>query len=577
MSLRVWYPLVKDIDNQGLSEVTTKITSPVIATGGKLGKCYAFGTANNVCTSQFETPVSSSIGSLACWIKFSTLPSSGGWMCILQLGNLGGFATCRLGMYMEYTDKINISVDGSSTGANTYTHSIVTNTWYHLCTTYDGTIVKLYINGIEVMSKTATKGTYTTNASNLYLAGTTSFYCNAWINDARYYDHALSAKEVHLLSQGLICHYPLNNNGNGGDNIISDTSPNEVQYTYPSSSYSDKFSKTSTVVPSASQYILSFWAKSTNSGDKVRAHWYSPNTTTGAETSQGVTSTAVDGTIDFTLSDQWEKYWCIWTQSATTSAKKLIFPRMFSQASGQATGTGTVSVKCVKLEEGNQPTAWCPNSADPLYNSLAYNSTLIYDCSGYNNHSSASTHLPTLSESPRYSVSSSFASNAYSSFAGLATSGYADSYTFAWWGRFGNCNGHMMWGFADGNRLNLYCYSNNSYWNTGNGTSNPFNVPMSPYLDSKFHHFAVTGDGTTAKLYIDGEFKANATTYQGITGTTLILNGWNTTSSYKFNGALSDFRLYATALSADDILELYHTSASIDKDGNLYAYELKEV
>lgn len=143
-----------------------------------------------------------------------------------------------------------------------------------------------------------------------------------------------------------------------GANIIAGTSMSEVQYTYPSSSYSDKFSPTTIIIPSASQYTLSFYAKSTVAGDKVRAHYYSPNTTTNALTNQGATSTFSDGNIDFTLSTKWEKYWVTWTQNATTAVKHVIFPRMFSQASGGATGTGTVSVKCVKLEEGNHPTPW---------------------------------------------------------------------------------------------------------------------------------------------------------------------------------------------------------------------------
>ena len=90
------------------------------------------------------------------------------------------------------------------------------------------------------------------------------------------------------------------------------------------------------------------------------------------------------------------------------------------------------------------------------------------------------------------------------------------------------------------------------------------------------HHFAVTGDGTTTKLYIDGAFKANAKTYKGITGTTIYLNGWDSGSNYNFNGQLSDFRIYATALSADDILRLYNVGGSVTKNGAMMGYQMKE-
>ena len=134
----------------------------------------------------------------------------------------------------------------------------------------------------------------------------------------------------------------------------------------------------------------------------------------------------------------------------------------------------------------------------------------------------------------------------------------------------------MMWGFSNGNRLNLYMSGGYFYWNTGDGSNNPFSVAASTYGDNKWHHFAVTGDGTTTKLYIDGEFKANAKTYKGITGTTIYLNGWNSGTSYNFNGQLSDFRLYGTCLSADDISRLYNVAASVSKTGALLGYEMKE-
>lgn len=146
--------------------------------------------------------------------------------------------------------------------------------------------------------------------------------------------------------------------GKANTNILPGTSAKEVQYTYPSSSYSDKFSRKTSIVPSGSQYTLSFYAKSTVSGDRIRAHYYNPNTTTKGVSSQGVTTTASDGNIDFTLTTDWKWYWVTYTQSSTTATKTVIFPRMFSG------GTGTVSIKMVKFEAGAVPTPWVPCSSD---------------------------------------------------------------------------------------------------------------------------------------------------------------------------------------------------------------------
>ena len=43
-----------------------------------------------------------------------------------------------------------------------------------------------------------------------------------------------------------------------------------------------------------------------------------------------------------------------------------------------------------------------------------------------------------------------------------------------------------------------------------------------------------------------------------------------------FTGKISDFRLYATALSAEDIADLYHTPANIDNLGGIHGFEFVE-
>lgn len=155
-----------------------------------------------------------------------------------------------------------------------------------------------------------------------------------------------------------------------------------------------------------------------------------------------------------------------------------------------------------------------------------------------------------------------------------------DSYTFSWWSSNSNMDGKMAWGFEDGNRLNLYP-SSWFNWNTGDSTDNPFrdsngsNVGFTPY-NGGWHHYAITGNGSKTTLYIDGVARATAKNYVGITGTKLLLSGWDTSGSYKWHGGLCDFRLYATCLSAEDVRDLCKTGAIITSDGTLMATEFSE-
>ena len=107
------------------------------------------------------------------------------------------------------------------------------NTWHHAVATYDGTTVKLYVNGV-LQAQSVLPGTLTTNTGDTFGIGdgrgNASWYpFVGLIDDVRIYDHALSEREVRDLSLGKLLHYSFDqdsgllardSSGQGNDGIV---------------------------------------------------------------------------------------------------------------------------------------------------------------------------------------------------------------------------------------------------------------------------------------------------------------------------------------------------------------------
>ena len=576
MSLLVWLPLNGNFTQQGVSDINITNTGVTFNNSGKLGQCAYFdGSAHYL---QFDKTVGDMYSgdfSYAVWLNpsddtrsiiFSEYSSTGSSDIAFELT-----AARALRLYWAGSPDI-------------YPTNCVLpkNTWSHVVITRKGNVAKFYINGELRYTYSGTLSNKTSTSKirigDDYRGGTSVSYMG-YMNDARIYNHCLSIKEIKELSKGLIAHYPLNGNGRSGDNIVPGTSSNEVTYTYPSSSYSDKWAATTSIVPSASQYILSFYAKSTVDGDKVRAHWYSPNTTTRCETNQGTVTTASDGNIDFTLSTQWKKYWCIYTQSSTTAVKHLIFPRMWN-----GHGTGTVSVKCVKLEEGTKVTPWMPNSNDSNYSLMGYNLTTEFDISGNGYNGSKIGTLAYNYDTIRYTSSTSFnGTDNGVLIENLPLSNIINSdITYSFWVKPNGENGARSVYFGSysstswsiekttGNLLRLYW--NGSPDETCSGAS---------ITDGSWQHICVTKSGTNnVKAYINGVQKwSSSANHNALSFPTTYRIGRDTRSGdgTPYKGLMSDFRIYATALSADAVKELYQMGASMANNKALLCYEFNEI
>lgn len=104
-------------------------------------------------------------------------------------------------------------------------------------------------------------------------------------------------------------------------------------------------------------------------------------------------------------------------------------------------------------------------------------------------------------------------------------------------------------------------------------------------LDDKWHMLTLTYDGRAIMRYVDGEEArvADEATYKlcpgslsGASGQWYIGNYSGTGGYGNKNLSMSDVRIYATALSAAEVKELYNTAISLSRDGVLFGHELIE-
>ena len=569
MSLQVWLPLNGNLNNNGVADVVITNSGATVDTAGKIGSCYYFNGSSQIKITLPATMTTIKNTSVCAWVK-----STGS---VLALGGISQDQTNTTACMTLYTSGWQFTG-----GAYKYVSGgTIANTgvWHHVCCVMTDTHIITYLDGAQVKNVTIESVGVTNfdlTSSHFIEIGQDSpgsdEKLTGYVNDFRVYDHALSAKEVKEISKALILHMPLDNNGAGAPNLLT----NSADLT--------KWTKTSNTTV-AWDNDKNLWKATYTGTDTTRYGVYQDltieaNTTyTVSCTLEGVSCGVAFGFYDSSVG------WPSTVISVVTADGKI--RKSYTLTSGasstktrvflltNASTSKTVWFKLPKLEKSPKATPWCPNTADALYTSLGYNSSTVYDTSGYGNNGTYSSTRPTfVADSPRYNISAQFANGIYIVTTLPSPTGFGNSYTFSWWGKCSTYEGKMYWGFSGGNRLNLYGTGGVYCWNTGDGAGNKFGTIAQ--VDTNWHHFAVTGDGTTTKLYIDGVFKANATTYKAITGTALYFNGWDTSNSYDFNGQLSDFRLYATALSADDIAELYKVPISIDNTGKVHTLDYTE-
>jgi hypothetical protein len=115
--------------------------------------------------------------------------------------------------------------------------------------------------------------------------------------------------------------------------------------------------------------------------------------------------------------------------------------------------------------------------------------------------------------------------------------------------------------------VGLGFYNNGYLILTSTGNSQRTAI-ISNFKNNDWNHIAVTySDAKVPTCYINGVETTYSTANNWTVPETTLYIG-RRTSGNAFDGQIDDVRIYATALSADDVKELYQTKANLDKDGN---------
>lgn len=601
MSLLVWLPLTKDLTNQGLSDATFSYVNNngklSLNASGKLGSCYertASGYAD-LFRSSTTFNLSGDL-SMCCWAYVSATIGDTANGVITNHNHADNTSVGITVKQVSTTDYRICCSTGTGSSRTFYTYYGTTNikdAWHHLALTYTKStkVLQLWVDGIVEYTLNNYANASGNNTFDLFnwstgYGGNAQYRPVCKLNDVRLYDHCLSAKEVKEISKGLVCHYTLGDIGGGpnlytGSHDFSGTWGNSASWTTDTETFSGFVVKKRTgswaglhqniTATLNDVFTISFYAKRESGANVMSIHRSSlGNVTTGLSILGGNFETGTTWLAADSSNLDWKYCWA--TVKITSADITYLQWRIENSVANK-----TMWITHLKVERGDKATPWIPNSADPEYTAMGYNDTTVYDSSGYNYHGTINTAMTVSSDTSRYSVSTHFNGTDNAITIPFNTMCPTNIFTMNIWFKkdsLGSKNYETLVGGPSGFEMD-----------TRAGTATTMSLYMastrggslySPLEFGVWNMITMVRDGTNELYYVNGDLKKTITAKSMPTGTYFI-GAWNSKTSQNYFGLMSDFRLYSTCLSAEDIKVLYQVGASIDKDGNMYAYEFNEV
>ena len=578
MALQVWLPLTKNLSNQGLNNMTFSIddgSNIILDNNGKIGACYSRSTkqTSGRIVSNSTINLSKDI-SMACWALVSDCvgdTANGLISNHSHANNTGVGITVKQVSTSDYRISCNTGTGSDRTYCTYYGTTNIKGAWHHLALTYSKSAKQLilYVDG----NTEYTLNNYVNSSIADYIIifdwSTTfsgTYYRPASkLNDVRIYDHCLSPKEVKEIAKGLVLHYPLN------DAYVEGTTNLVTSITKGGQTTVNGYEVTTSGVSKDTYFTLNLSEKivagntytiSCRNNFDTGLYWDFP---IGSQANQTLTWRITPGYSSYTfVANSGNSYW----------DKNTCF---MDDLSGTARNAGkSFKMWDWQIEKKDHATPFVIGTR---------NETTVYDCSGYQNNGTIFRALNCIGNSPRYKISTHFTSSIPSRImlpSDMSCLSGNNEQTLSCWVRSSGLGSGMtlsgLISLGYGNTLFLdasyygYRIDNGSSLGVVGANQNPH--------DGNWHLVTATYKSGVASIYIDGILKNSVSrTFSNRyinNGGNCIGTEVNNSPVYNLNGDISDIRMYATALSADDIKELYNTSAYILDNGTLLTYNLEE-
>lgn len=491
---------------------------------GKIGKCYKLDGLGYI-----SLPVSlsaSDVGTISMWYNaesaynFNTLwdtsLNENQWECWIYAN--GVIAT---------------RIQGAVSTAQ-----FPIGSWTHLTFTWDRAgSQRMYLDG-ELKSETAVNG-WALSGNEVNIGGKLNTKGKGLVNDVRIYDHALSEREVRDLSQGLVLHYTFDQFQEPTENKASGITYSSYAPYHNISGDANKV----TMVCANTNIYMTIAGFGTLQGKTITVSGYMKKN--GAsylppfiKTSTYETATAVNHVMD-------------------SSTGRFEVTQVYDSTSGWLFHTPITAVAGDVITIEDFQVEFNKGYATPFVNGTR--AGIVRDQSTQGNDAPL-----VLANTPKWVEGGMVGKGCYelnqTKYITLpkSTLGSLTNCTFSFWRKRTSAGSWIVGNSGTPAGSSFFMATSGgtgAFYHSGVGTPVIYRdgvLSTTPANDDLWHHYCLVG--------------ANLSTWVN-----LHINAYDMGTTWLFRGQIDDVRIYTTALTTEEIRELYQQRASLDSHGNFYS------